>query len=309
MNLQNLGLHYGWVLILVFLLGIGCQQNEDDKAKHLLKEKIRGQILNSMDSNTWQTLFTKFYDSVNNEINSDQEKGRYWAVVSDEFLIENIPEEAEKALLQSVRYQKNTSGADSLIYELAEALDKFTDRKLIAKTYYKVLLDYYPQSDLVPAAKNNLPSDMKSLTGQIKDTEQIIRSNIDANKEISARLIKDYVTLSQLHANFVSSEASPGHLIKSAAVARGYGNTFTAKILYNQIITQFEDSPQAAKALFQKAFMLDQNQENISAEKLYQQFLNQYPEHVLVPQVKILLDEVYLTDEEILKKLERVEKD
>ncbi len=309
MNLQNFGLNCSGMLILVFLLNVGCQQDESYKSSLLLKEEIQGQIKNSMDSNTWHTLFREFYDSVSIEINSDKERGRYWALVSDEFLSENIPEEAEKALLQAARYQKNTSGIDSLLYELAEALDKLTDRKLIAKTYYKVILDYYPQSDLVPEAKNNLPSDMKSLPGQIKDTEQIIRSNIDANKEISVRLIKDYVALAQLHANYVSSSESPGHLIKSAAVARGYGNNFMAKILYDQIINQFEDSPQAAEALFQKAFMLDQDQENKSAEMFYKQFLDQYPDHVLSPQVTILLEEVYLTEQEILKKLERTEKE
>lgn len=306
MNLQNQDLNLGVFILLAFLTLAGCQENKE-KTSDGLQEKVRNQIKRSIDSNSWSTLFNQVYDSLSTENLSDNEQGRYWAALSAGFLNENIPEEAEKALLQAIRFNKNMPGIDSLLYNLGETLDEHTYRKLIAKTYYKVILDYHPNSDFAGLAKNNLPSDMKALTGQIEDAEGIIRSKIDANEEISGRLIKDYIALAQLHANYVSSKESPRHLLKAAAVARGYGNINTAKILYDQLLYTFEDSPQAPEALFQKAFMLDQEQENESAEMLYNQFLDQYPDHELIPQVEILLEDVHLTDDDILKRLEEGE--
>lgn len=306
MNLQNRNLNFGVFILLAFLALTGCQEQKET-ANDGLQAKVRNQIKLSIDSNSWSALFNQVYDSLSTENLSDKEQGRYWAALSAGFLNENIPEEAEKALLQAIRFNKNMSGIDSLLYNLGETLDEHTNRKLIAKTYYKVILDYHPDSDFAGLAKNNLPSDMKALTGQIEDAEGIIRSKIDANEEIPGRLIKDYIALAQLHANYVSSKESPRHLLKAAAVARGYGNIHTAKVLYDQILYTFEDSPQSPEALFQKAFMLDQEQENESAEMLYNQFLDQYPDHELIPQVEILLEDVHLTEDDILKRLEEGE--
>jgi outer membrane protein assembly factor BamD (BamD/ComL family) len=306
MDLQNRSLIIRLFISLVLLAFIGCGGNQE-KEKDGLQQKVRNQVKRSLDSNSWSSLFNQKYDSLRTEkeINTAQE--RYWAVLSASFLSENIPEEAEKALLQAMKFNKNFSGVDSLLYKLGETLDEHTNRKLIAKTYYKVILDYHSNSAFSPMAKNNLPSDMKALAAQIEDTERVIQSKIDAKEELPARLIKDYITLAQLHAIYVSSKESPAYLLKAAAIARGYGNINTSKQLYDYLIYIFKDSPQAAEALFQKAFMLDQEQENDTAEKLYNRFMEKYPKHELIPQVEILLKEVHLSEEEILKRLQRAD--
>jgi TolA-binding protein len=74
-------------------------------------------------------------------------------------------------------------------------------------------------------------------------------------------------------------------------------------VLYDILIEDFANSPRSARALFQKAFMLDQMDQNEDAATYYKRFLETYPENKLVPQVKILLEEVNLSDEELLNRL------
>jgi len=292
------------MFFVLFLLAslLGCERDKKSKDDAIVNN-LRQKVVESVTSNNWNTLYRTTYDSLVIKDLPDEEEARYWAALSFAFLNENIPEESEKSLLQALRKNRHHEGVDSLIFLLGEALDVKTERQLMAKTYYKILVDYYPESEFIPKSNNNLPEDMQDLSAQIKDAQKILRSKINANLELDAKLIKDYIALAQLHAAFLSSASSSKNILKAAAVARGYGNNAEARILYDIVLQDFKGSDDSAEALFQKAFMLDQIGENDEAEQLYTAFISTYPEHKLLAQVRLLLKDVHLTEEEILKRL------
>jgi len=295
------------IIMLLFVWLSSCTSGNptaDDSQKDYIQEKVK----ESINSDEWQSLVYNTYDSLRLESLSTQREARHWKILSAALITEKVPEEAEKGVLQALRNQKDFVGADSLIFQLANTIDQHTDRSLIAKTYYKVIADHYPKSSLFEKATNNLPSDMKTLEKQILDAEKKIRHRIESDKNLPNKLIKDYIALAQLHLIYVQNEQSAQHLLKAASLSRGYGNNNMAAILYDDVIDEFSELPQAPEALFQKAFMLDQAKQNDEAEFYYKQFLEKHPKHNLSSQVRILLQEVHLTDEEILERLENMSK-
>lgn len=71
---------------------------------------------------------------------------------------------------------------------------------------------------------------------------------------------------------------------------------------YRQLFKNFSNSADAPKALFMSGFILANNLNKLDEAKLtYQTFLDKYPKHELAAQIKIELDNLGKTPEEILQ--------
>ncbi len=294
----------GCFITLLLVSFCACQPAEKSQNEFPV-EVLKSNIQAAIDSDSVQAFFYSLYDSIQNMEDKSKSDLQTWNYLTDIYIDENYPEEAEKSLIQSLRIDKDQNGIDSMIFKVAENLDLGTNRELISKTYYRLLTDNYPKSTKAKRAADNLPSDMKALQMQIKDAEDKVRNLVLSDSELPSKLIKDYVSLAQLHAIFVGDTSSTDYLLKAAAVARGYGNEKMANLLYSWIESDFPKSENAPEALFERAFMWDQLKNVELAEALYQKFIKKYPSHKLKSQVKMLLENVNLSDDEILQRLEQ----
>jgi hypothetical protein len=291
--------------VTLLLISFCACQNPKESQNEFSAEDLKTKIQAAVDSDSVQAFFYSLYDSIQYEGNKSKSVSQTWNYLTDIYIDKNYPEEAEKSLIQSLRIDKDQNGIDTMIFKVAESLDLGTNRGLISKTYYRLLTDNYPKSTKAKIAADNLPSDMKALQMQIKDAEEKVRNFVLSDSDLPSKLIKDYVSLAQLHAIFVGDTSSTDYLLKAAAVARGYGNEKMANLLYSWIESDFPNSENAPKALFERAFMWDQLKNVELSETLYQRFIRKYKSHKLNSQVKMLLENVNLSDEEILKRLEQ----
>jgi len=295
----------GSFVVMIMIFFTACQTAEKSPDEFPL-EHLKIDIQKAIDSDSLQMVFYNLSDSIHQRDNTSESAVQAWNYLTKVYIDKKYPEEAEKSLIQSLRIDKKQDGIDTFIFKIANKLELEAKRELMSKAYYRIVNDYYPKSTKAQKAANNLPSDMKSLQNQIKDAEQNVRDFVLSDSDVPTKLIKDYISLAQLHAIYAADDtSSTDYLMNAAAVARGYGNEKMANLLYAWIESDFPKSENAPKALFERAFMWDQIKNVKRAEALYQRFIEKYPSHNLISQVKMLLDNVNLSDAEILERLEQ----
>lgn len=295
----------GSFIVMILIFFIACQTAEKSPDDFPL-EHLKIDIQKAIDSDSLQMVFYNLSDSIHQADKTLESAVLAWNYLTNVYIDKKYPEEAEKSLIQSLRIDKKQDGIDTVIFKIAKNLELEARRELMSKAYYRIINDYYPKSTKAQKAANNLPPDMKSLRNQIKDAEDNVRNLVLSDSELPTKLIKDYISLAQLHAIYVVDDtSSTNYLMNAAAVARGYGNEKMANLLYSWVESDFPKSENAPKALFERAFMWDQIKNAKRAEALYQRFIEKYPGHKLNSQVKMLLDNVNLSDAEILERLEQ----
>lgn len=79
---------------------------------------------------------------------------------------------------------------------------------------------------------------------------------------------------------------------------------------YEDILETFPKGNRKADALFMQAFLYQNNlADPATAKEKYQLFLEQYPDHELADDVRFTLENLYLSDEELLQKLLQLQGD
>jgi TolA-binding protein len=97
-------------------------------------------------------------------------------------------------------------------------------------------------------------------------------------------------------------------LFRAGDLAQGIGNNSLSQECYSSIISSYAGSSKAPAAMFMKAFVTDQRLgDKEGAKRLYQEFLEKYPDHTLAVSAKATIDQLNsgLTDEELVKMFEQ----
>jgi tetratricopeptide (TPR) repeat protein len=91
-------------------------------------------------------------------------------------------------------------------------------------------------------------------------------------------------------------------LYQGAEAARILKTDQKAIYLYEDLAKNYPTHPKAGNALFLKGFILDNTFDNKeAAEKVYKDFLKIYPNHERSRDVKFLLENLYIADEDLFK--------
>ena len=164
----------------------------------------------------------------------------------------------------------------------------------------------------------------KLIEGQPVVTEQINALGKNMYDQVNHRPIKekaeDYISASELYASMMPSDtAGPDYLIKAGETARSLASTaapaakkalFDKAIkLYDWVIQKYPNHPKASQALFLKGFTLDEDLKDFAgAKEIYTRFLAKYPEDQFADDTQFLLDNIGVTDQQIIEKFEKKDK-
>ncbi|RME95604.1 MAG: hypothetical protein D6772_12910 [Bacteroidetes bacterium] len=103
---------------------------------------------------------------------------------------------------------------------------------------------------------------------------------------------------------YPAAPQSPELLYKGAEIARSIGALQRALDMYEQIETKFPNYERASTALFMRAFTYGENLQNEEeARRLYQLFLEKYPDDDFADDAAMLLQTLGKSDEEIFQEL------
>ncbi len=144
-------------------------------------------------------------------------------------------------------------------------------------------------------------TDRESLAEQIKQLEDTLSANSD--NKIDRKLAVELLNKSALFAEtFPEDEQSPAYLFRAGNVAVGIGAFEDAVGYFQTVHKKYEQFQRAPDALFLEGFTYENHLKNIEkAKACYQDFLSRFPNDELAEQVKLVLESIDKTPEELVK--------
>jgi tetratricopeptide (TPR) repeat protein len=155
------------------------------------------------------------------------------------------------------------------------------------------------------------PADSAAATAMSPDSyAEIINSNNEAiTSSVSMDSVffiaqKQVALCEEFADKYTVDPRAPQFLDFGAKAAKAAGQYEKAIKLYDRIIGAYSEYPNLPEVMFNKAFILDEDlNRDDEAKQVYTDLIRKYPNHQLSKNAKGLLELLYLTDEEVIRKL------
>jgi tetratricopeptide (TPR) repeat protein len=146
----------------------------------------------------------------------------------------------------------------------------------------------------------------EKLQREITNAEQELASANDAlpSFEKADSLLKMYLNYAE---QYKDDTLSPSYLFKAGELSMKV-QRYSDAINYFNSVQRYKNFNRLPEALFFQAYLYDsQLQDTANARKYYEQFVMQYPRHELADDATHLLENLMLTPEQLIQKLEAVQ--
>lgn len=147
----------------------------------------------------------------------------------------------------------------------------------------------------------------QSMAEMLNASAQEIVNNPDSRTGLNTEAVRKYIGIAEINAltNADRDTMTMDYLFKAGKLAMTIGATSKTEELYRWIYQIFPNSKEGPAALFSHGFTLDtQLGKKQEAKLLYEQFIQQYPDHHFVDDAQFQLDNLGKTTEEIMKQFE-----
>lgn len=128
-------------------------------------------------------------------------------------------------------------------------------------------------------------------------------SDIEVGKALSIELLdkaENYVN------QFPRDKSAAKYLFVASRAAIGQGEYNKAIELMDRILKRYKNYNRTPEVLFLKAFTLDEDMnQKEKAKAAYLDLIEQFPRDPLAEQAELMLENLYLTDEELIKKFQK----
>ena len=123
---------------------------------------------------------------------------------------------------------------------------------------------------------------------------------------INPEVASDLVTAYYDFANANPDDAmSPEYLFKAVDVSMNLNEPQRTIYMIDKLLKEYPDYPRTQAALFVKAFIYETRYNDLTmAKKLYEQYLEMYPEGEFADDCRASIDNLGLSPEELIKKFE-----
>ena len=166
---------------------------------------------------------------------------------------------------------------------------------------------------MIHSLKTNFPKSNEAQSVVNESWKQITHASIqkrgldifdplDSTKIIDTKTYL-YIDLCESYAiTHPNDLVAPSLLYQAGELARSLGSFEKSVSLYDSLERLFPQYSNTPMALFIKGFILDSNLGNKEAAKVsYDNFIKRYPNHERIKDAQFLLDNLYVSDEELLK--------
>ncbi len=149
--------------------------------------------------------------------------------------------------------------------------------------------------------QKNPMTEKEKLVQEIKQLEDTLKAN--AEQKINRKLANDLIEKSKTFARvFPEDELSPAYLFRAGNVAVGIGSFEEAVNLFKNIHQNYTNYERAPDALFLQGFTYENHMNDLENAKIcYDDFLNRFPEDQLADQVRVVLENIGKSPEELVK--------
>ncbi|MCB0790499.1 MAG: tetratricopeptide repeat protein [Flavobacteriales bacterium] len=109
---------------------------------------------------------------------------------------------------------------------------------------------------------------------------------------------------------FPTDTMAPEYLFRGAGVAKALGRPNETLTLYDRIIKDYPAWRRIPDTYYLKAFTLDNDlRQKGEAQKAYEEVISRFPDHRFARDARAMIDNLGLTDEELIQKFERMNAD
>lgn len=120
--------------------------------------------------------------------------------------------------------------------------------------------------------------------------------------EVASDLVSAYCDFADANPD---DSMAPEYLFKAVDVSMNINEPQRTISIIDRLLTEYPDFPRTQAALFVKAFIFETRYNNLDmAKKLYEQYLEQYPEGEFAEDCRASVENLGLTLEELVKKFE-----
>ncbi len=120
--------------------------------------------------------------------------------------------------------------------------------------------------------------------------------------EVASDLVSAYCDFADANPD---DAMAPEYLFKAVDVSMNINEPQRTISIIDRLLTEYPDFPRTQAALFVKAFIFETRYNNLDmAKKLYEQYLEQYPEGEFAEDCRASVENLGLTPEELVKKFE-----
>ena len=133
----------------------------------------------------------------------------------------------------------------------------------------------------------------------IEEKEKQLYGNPEFDKKQGFQLVDAYINFSN---QYIDDTLSAVYLYKAGEIAMNLMAGSQAILYFDKVISNFPSFSKVPECVFLKAFIFE-NQLNdlVNAEKYYNEFINQYPNHILAKDAKASLEYLGKSPEELVK--------
>ena len=150
----------------------------------------------------------------------------------------------------------------------------------------------------------NEPS-AKELYQEILSLEKDILKDLDVNKN-KAKAEELLLKSKLFYKKYPEEKEIPNVLFKAADVSRGLGEYGKAIQLWGTVWRNYPSYERAADALFLQGFTFENDLgDKEQAYSYYNQFLEKYPKHELAEQVRLSIQQLNRSPEDLIKSFEK----
>ena len=214
---------------------------------------------------------------------------------------------ANYGLVFKKEYVKNfptDSKSERFLLDYISTLDENT-RELEVKLLYDGLLKRWPQNKIAFEKWQTIKRDPKEFDFFLNETG---KQMFGSEKQFAVDLprVEQFVSLSESYAlSYPEDPKVPELLMKAAQAAKSGGQAPKAIELFDWVYQIYPKSEDAPIALFLKGFTYETDlKQKDFAMDVYKLFLKKFPTHARAKEVQFLLDNINVSEKELLQKLE-----
>lgn len=216
---------------------------------------------------------------------------------------ENKSAQIAYLLLLNKDYGQSAENKSHLM-QLADIMSSI-NKKEAANVLYSGVISRYAETNEAEEASKKISAEAKDIDAYLKVVGEKVFENPD-KYGINRRSGQSYVDACEAYAlAYPNTTKAADYLYKGTEVSRTL-KTFTKSLtMYDWILEKYPQYEKAPTAMFLKGFIIENELNNAdAAKKVYEEFLQKYPDSKLVDDVKFLLNNIGKSDEEIMKIIE-----
>lgn len=146
-------------------------------------------------------------------------------------------------------------------------------------------------------------NEKQNLIDKIETTKQEVSNSIELNDSVATQMLG---YLNQFTKKYPKDSLAAQYWFEAASMYRYLHQPHPALEIYKKLYKEYPQFPKQADCLFLQGMVLSNEMNNKEeGKKIYEEFVQKYPDHFLASQVQILIEQMNMSDAELIESFKK----